>query len=41
MKILLAGYYGYADGYLAGAKGLFDLSYEISFFPLMTILSPP
>ena len=38
MKILLAGYYGYADGYLAGAKGLIDLGHELSFFPLMTMI---
>ena len=38
MKILLAGYYGYADGYLAGAKGIIDLGHEMSFFPLMTMI---
>ena len=34
-KILLVGYYGFADGYLAGGKGLIDLGYEVAFFPLI------
>ncbi len=38
MKILIAGYYGYEDGYLAGAKGIMDLGHQVAFFPLMRMI---
>jgi len=34
-KVLLVGYYGYEDGYLAGGKALEELGSEVAFFPLI------